>query len=76
MSAKLFHTLLNEIVWSYLISRINNLLKTKLNYIHLNPMHELWNLVSKPEDYEFSSARFYELGELEEVNVSHYNDYL
>jgi putative transposase len=31
----------------------------KLNYIHNNPLQEKWQLVSKAEDYHFSSARFY-----------------
>jgi len=36
------------------------MLEQKLNYIHLNPMQEHWNLVSDPNDYEFSSCSFYE----------------
>jgi putative transposase len=35
----------------------------KLEYIHLNPLQEKWNLVIKPEDYKWSSAKFYETGE-------------
>lgn len=35
-------------------------IEQKLDYTHLNPLQEHWNLVSKPEDYEWSSARFYE----------------
>ena len=34
----------------------------KLDYIHLNPLQEKWNLVIKAEDYKWSSARFYETG--------------
>ncbi len=34
----------------------------KLNYIHLNPLNEKWNLVTDPSDYEFSSASYYENG--------------
>ncbi len=34
----------------------------KLNYIHMNPLQENWNLVKDPVKYEFSSARFYETG--------------
>jgi REP element-mobilizing transposase RayT len=34
----------------------------KLHYIHQNPLHERWNLCTRPEDYRFSSARFYEKG--------------
>ena len=31
----------------------------KLDYIHNNPVQEKWQLTSLPEDYTFSSARFY-----------------
>ena len=34
----------------------------KLDYIHLNPLQEKWNLVINPVDYKWSSARFYETG--------------
>ena len=53
----------------------SKLLEIKLNYIHFNPMQAHWNLVVKPEDYRFSSARFYELGAMDGVNISHYKDY-
>jgi putative transposase len=46
-----------------------------LNYIHTNPMQEHWNLVSKPEEYKFSSASFYEIGDLGDVTITHYKDY-
>lgn len=35
----------------------------KINYIHLNPLQEHWNLASMPEDYYWSSASFYETGQ-------------
>ena len=31
----------------------------KLEYIHANPIQEKWNLASTPEEYHYSSARFY-----------------
>jgi putative transposase len=34
----------------------------KLAYIHLNPLHERWNLADRPENYPWSSAHFYEFG--------------
>jgi len=34
----------------------------KLDYIHLNPLQEHWNLANKPEEYKWSSAYFYETG--------------
>lgn len=35
----------------------------KLRYIHLNPMQEHWQLAEKAEEYFWSSAAFYEMGE-------------
>lgn len=32
----------------------------KLGYMHSNPLQEHWNLVKYPEDYYYSSARYYE----------------
>jgi len=29
---------------------------------HNNPIKDLWNLVVYPEDYKYSSAKFYETG--------------
>jgi len=37
-------------------------LEQKIDYIHLNPLQERWQLCEKPEDYEWSSATFYETG--------------
>jgi putative transposase len=34
----------------------------KLEYIHLNPLAEHWQLVTDPSDYFYSSASFYEKG--------------
>jgi len=34
----------------------------KLDYIHDNPTREKWNLCTRPEDYKWSSANFYETG--------------
>ena len=34
----------------------------KLVYIHNNPLQEHWKLVPYPEDYYFSSVRFYNTG--------------
>ncbi|GAA5037096.1 transposase [Marivirga lumbricoides] len=34
----------------------------KIEYIHLNPLQDKWNLASFPEDYKWSSAKFYETG--------------
>jgi putative transposase len=34
----------------------------KLEYIHNNPLQEKWHLAEFPEDYKYSSAKFYETG--------------
>ena len=34
----------------------------KMDYIHKNPLADHWNLATRPEDYIFSSASFYEKG--------------
>jgi len=36
----------------------------KMNYIHLNPVSEKWQLVNDFTEYEHSSASFYETGEV------------
>jgi putative transposase len=35
-------------------------LEQKLDYIHNNPLNEKWNLAKRPEEYYWSSAKFYE----------------
>ena len=45
--------------------------RQKLNYIHKNPVSGKWELVDHYLDYEYSSARFYDLGE--EVKCRLYN---
>jgi REP element-mobilizing transposase RayT len=49
-------------------------LKQKVDYIHNNPLQPHWRLAEKPEDYLWSSARFYLCGQpaiipLDDVNV-------
>jgi putative transposase len=39
-----------------------SIVEQKIEYIHLNPLQEHWNLANKPENYRWSSARFYETG--------------
>jgi putative transposase len=53
----------------------SSLLNTKLDYIHTNPLQEHWNLVTRPEEYEFSSARFYESGEQLNCRVTHFKEF-
>ena len=40
----------------------------KLNYIHANPVHPKWKLADLPENYQYSSAQFYETG-VDEFNI-------
>lgn len=49
-------------------------LEQKLNYIHNNPLQERWNLVTSPEQYRWSSARFYEEGKDDFGFLSHYKE--
>jgi len=48
----------------------------KLDYIHLNPLQEKWNLAAQPQDYRWSSAKFYETGEDEFGIITHYMERL
>ena len=43
---------------------------TKLHYIHNNPVQEGWSLCSVPEEYQFSSARYYARGENVGVSIT------
>ncbi len=46
----------------------------KLDYIHLNPLQEQWNLAIRPEEYKWSSAKFYETGEDKFHFLTHYTE--
>jgi putative transposase len=46
----------------------------KINYIHNNPLQERWNLADNPENYKWSSARFYELGIDDFGFLTHYKE--
>ncbi|WP_191907090.1 transposase [Adhaeribacter soli] len=43
-------------------------LEQKLDYLHLNPLHKRWQLATAPEDYPWSSAKYYLTGE-DEFNI-------
>ena len=49
-------------------------IRQKLKYIHKNPVSGKWKLADDYLDYEYSSARFYELGEKAKCNLHHYTD--
>ena len=46
----------------------------RLNYIHKNPLSPRWNLAATPEEYRWSSAKYYELGIDEFGIISDYRD--
>ncbi len=48
--------------------------KQKLNYIHENPVQEKWKLVLYPEDYMWSSAKFYYSSKSDYSFLRHYAD--
>ncbi len=44
----------------------------KLDYVHNNPVQPKWNLAILPEEYEWSSAEFYETGTNKFSFLTHY----
>ena len=46
----------------------------KLNYIHNNPLQPKWQLCTRPEEYFYSSAKFYETGVDDFGMLTHYKD--
>jgi len=48
--------------------------RQKLSYIHFNPCQPHWNLTAVPENYKYSSAKFYETGIKEFNFLTHFND--
>ncbi|HQO31537.1 MAG TPA: transposase [Chitinophagales bacterium] len=50
------------------------ILLQKLDYIHWNPVREKWNLAKLPEEYRWSSARFYETGYDEFGIITHFKE--
>ena len=50
------------------------ILEQKLQYIHVNPLGEKWNLAKRPEDYRWSSANFYETEDDRFGLLTHYAD--
>ncbi len=46
----------------------------KLDYIHDNPIREKWKLAEYPEDYKWSSAKFYDSGQDIFSFLKHFRD--
>lgn len=57
----------------FLLNNEKTLLQ-KLDYIHNNPMQKKWNLAIRPEDYQYSSAKFYIDGTDEFQFLTHWQD--
>jgi putative transposase len=51
-------------------------LRTKLDYIHNNPLQPHWQLALKPEDYLYSSAAFYEREGTSPLNVTNFIEFI
>jgi putative transposase len=51
-----------------------SMFEQKMEYIHLNPLQEKWSLASRPEDYKWSSAKFYEKSVNEFGMLTHYTE--
>jgi putative transposase len=47
-------------------------MQQKLDYVHNNPVHSKWKLVSDPVEYKFSSSGFYEMGKRDWSFLTHY----
>ena len=46
----------------------------KIDYIHGNPLHKKWKLAKRPEEYIWSSAKYYEQDEDVFGILTHYAD--
>ena len=46
----------------------------KINYIHTNPLQEKWNLADRPENYHWSSAKYYETGKDDFGFLTNFNE--
>ncbi len=53
-----------------------DMLRTKLNYIHNNPLQQHWDLASIPEEYPYSSAAFYDGSDNGLVKLTNYSDFI
>lgn len=51
-------------------------LEQKMDYIHHNPCQPQWNLVKSPEDYQWSSVRFYILNQSTIIEIDDVRDIL
>ena len=51
-----------------------NKVEQKIDYIHRNPLNEKWNLAKRPEQYKWSSAKYYEDGEDVFGILTHYTE--
>lgn len=62
---------------SYNIRMYNrNVFEQKLDYIHNNPLQEKWKLVKSPDEYHFSSAKYYHLNKDDWGFITHYFEHI
>ncbi len=70
----------NYIFWQRdplaILIRDREMVASKLDYMHYNPLQPHWQLSNEPADYKFSSAKFYETGEDEFKILTHFMDKL
>ena len=48
----------------------------KLDYIHANPLQKKWKLCEAPEDYYYSSAKYYLLNQDDWGFITHYTEHI
>ena len=50
-------------------------IEQKIDYIHLNPLSKKWNLADTPENYKYSSAKYYLTNECNWDFITHYYEH-
>ena len=53
---------------------VDKFLFQKLDYIHGNPVKGKWTLAKENIGYEYSSASFYKINEVQHFSPKHYKD--
>ena len=61
-------------ILDWIVMYDRKILEQKLDYIHLNPLQEHWNLVTDPNEYLYSSCSFYEREDKRYNWLTHYMD--
>ncbi len=53
-----------------------NVVEQKLDYIHLNPLSKKWTLCDEPENYHYSSAKYYLINKDDWGFLTHYMEHI